>query len=128
MKYGHGLIGIDTCCFLYVISPLHHPLDASVLNNVRCYRGLFLAIQWLRLQAPTAGNPGLIPSQATRSHMLQLRICIPQLKRSQVLQLRPTATKREDVTKECPSFKKTELRGTKCDSQSEFSLLICPLL
>ena len=58
-------------------------------------QGTFLVIQWLRLQAPTAGNLGLIPSQGTRSHMPQLRICIPQLKRSQVLQLRPTAAKRE---------------------------------
>ena len=31
-------------------------------------------VQWLRLCAPAAGNPGLIPGQGTRSHMLQLRV------------------------------------------------------
>ena len=30
-------------------------------------------VQWLRLHAPNAGGPGLIPDQGTRSHMLQLR-------------------------------------------------------
>ena len=32
-------------------------------------------VQWLRL-APNAGSP----DQGTRSHMLQLRVCMPQLK------------------------------------------------
>ena len=36
--------------------------------------------QWLRLHAPTAGGLGLIPGQGTRSHMLQLRVCMPPLK------------------------------------------------
>ena len=30
-------------------------------------------VQWLRLHAPNAGGPGLIPGLGTRSHMLQLR-------------------------------------------------------
>ena len=30
-------------------------------------------VQWLRLQAPSAGDLGSIPSQGTRSHMLQLK-------------------------------------------------------
>ena len=34
----------------------------------------FLVIQWLRIQAPNAESPGLIPGQGTRSHMLQLKI------------------------------------------------------
>jgi len=37
-------------------------------------------VQWLRPRAPSAGGPGLIPSQGTRSHMLQLRVHMPQLK------------------------------------------------
>ena len=57
--------------------------------------------QWLRLQAPNAGRPGSIPGQGTRSRMLQLRECMPQLikkkeeerKRFHVLQLRPGAAK-----------------------------------
>ena len=32
-----------------------------------------LVVQWLRLHAPNAGDPGLIPGQGTRSHMPQLR-------------------------------------------------------
>ncbi|TEA38184.1 hypothetical protein DBR06_SOUSAS110021, partial [Sousa chinensis] len=28
-----------------------------------------LVVQWLRLCAPNAGDPGLIPGQGTRSHM-----------------------------------------------------------
>ena len=31
-------------------------------------------IQWLRLQAPSAGGLGLIPGQGTRSRMPQLKI------------------------------------------------------
>ena len=44
------------------------------------YLGAFLAVQWLRLHAPNAGGWGSIPGQGTRSHMLQLRVCILQLK------------------------------------------------
>ena len=33
-----------------------------------------------KLCAPNAGGPGLIPSLATRSHILQLRVCMSQLK------------------------------------------------
>ena len=44
------------------------------------YLGASLAVQWLRLHAPNAGGWGSIPGQGTRSHMLQLRVCILQLK------------------------------------------------
>ena len=33
-----------------------------------------LVVQWLRLRAPNAGNPGLIPGQGTRFHLQQLKI------------------------------------------------------
>ena len=42
--------------------------------------GTSLIVQWLRLWAPNAGGLGLIPGQRTGSHMLQLRVCILQLK------------------------------------------------
>ena len=32
-----------------------------------------LVVQWLRLRAPSAGDPGSIPGQGTRSHMPQLK-------------------------------------------------------
>ena len=47
-----------------------------------------LAVQWLRLLAPNAGDLGSIPGQRTRSHMLQpslqaqLKFCIQQLRLS----------------------------------------------
>ena len=33
-----------------------------------------MAVQWLRLLAPSAGGPGSILGQGTRSHMPQLKI------------------------------------------------------
>ena len=33
------------------------------------HEGLSLVAQWLRLCAPNAGGPGLIPGQGTRPHM-----------------------------------------------------------
>ena len=38
--------------------------------------------QWLRLQAPNTGAPGSIPVQGARSHVLQLKACMPQLRKS----------------------------------------------
>ena len=37
-------------------------------------------VQWLRLHAPNAGSPGSISGQGTRSHVLQPRVCMSQLK------------------------------------------------
>ena len=42
--------------------------------------GTSLAVWWLRLYTPNAGDLGSIPNQGTISHMLQLRVCMPQLK------------------------------------------------
>ena len=39
-----------------------------------------MVVQWLRLRALNAGGLGSIPGQETRSHMTQLRVCIPQLR------------------------------------------------
>ncbi|TEA34838.1 hypothetical protein DBR06_SOUSAS4310016, partial [Sousa chinensis] len=36
-----------------------------------------LVVQWLRLCAPNAGNPGSIPGQGTRTRMPQLRAYMP---------------------------------------------------
>ena len=37
-------------------------------------------VQWLRLRAPNAGGLSLTPGQGTRSHMLQIRVRMLQLK------------------------------------------------
>ena len=49
-----------------------------LIENVRV--GTSLVVQWLRLHTPNAGGPGSIPGEGTRSHMLQLRVRMPQLK------------------------------------------------
>ncbi|TEA37724.1 hypothetical protein DBR06_SOUSAS9210046, partial [Sousa chinensis] len=38
-----------------------------------------MMVQWLRLCAPSGRGLGSIPGQGTRSHMLQLRVCMLQL-------------------------------------------------
>ena len=43
-------------------------------------RETFLVIQQLRFCATNAKGSGSIPGQGTRSHMLQLRFWMPQLK------------------------------------------------
>ena len=44
------------------------------------YSGASLVGQWLRLYAPNAGGLGSIPGWGTRSRMLELRVCILQVK------------------------------------------------
>ena len=64
-------------------------LLSLVIKDTYIY-GTSLVVQRLRLQAPNAKHLGSIPSQGTRSHMLQLRVCTPRTeKRSHMLQLRP---------------------------------------
>ena len=41
-------------------------------------------VQWLRFCAPNAGDPSLIPGQGTRSHMLEIRVCMLQLKKKKI--------------------------------------------
>ena len=55
-------------------------LGMEVRTGNSCQWGTFLVVQWLRLCAPNAGGLGLIPGQGTRSHMLLLIVCMPELK------------------------------------------------
>ena len=43
--------------------------------------GTFQVVQGLRICNSNAGNLGSIPGQGTRSHILQLRVCMPQLQK-----------------------------------------------
>ena len=67
--------------------------------------GTSLVVQWLRLCALYAGGLGSIPGQATRSHMLKLRVCMPKQK------IPYTATKtwhnqiNKQILSEVPSLK-----------------------
>ena len=64
------------------LSNLHGPnnLDQESLLTQNLWARVSLKVfqvsslvgQWLRLCAPNAGDPGLIPDQGTRSHTLQL--------------------------------------------------------
>ena len=56
-----------------------HILNWIVAIQISNYR-TSLGSRWLRLRAPSAGDPGSIPDQGTRPHMLQLRVYMPQLK------------------------------------------------
>ena len=55
-------------------STLHMVVKRDFLKNKTL--GTSLMIQWLRFHAPNAGGPGLISGQGTRSHMLQLKVCM----------------------------------------------------
>ena len=47
----------------------------------RVSSGISLVVQWLGLNGvPNAGGPGVIPGQGIRSHMLQVRVSLSQLK------------------------------------------------
>ena len=83
-----------------VIPPSEH-FGAGVLPGSKGqHLGTSLVIQWLRLYAPNAGEPGLIPGWGTRSYVPQLRVRKTQLKiprgateRSHVPRLRPDGAK-----------------------------------
>ena len=49
-------------------------------------------VRWLRLCAPSAGGPGLIPGEGIRSHLPELRVTLLELKLPG-LQLRLSAVK-----------------------------------
>ena len=64
--------------------PTMQPQATTLRTVMPCDRkgteGTSLMVQWLRLQFPMQEGPGLIPGRGTRSHMLQLKVCMPRLK------------------------------------------------
>ena len=64
--------------------PTMQPQATTLRTVMPCDRkgteGTSLMVQWLRLQFPMREGPGLIPGRGTRSHMLQLKVCMPRLK------------------------------------------------
>ena len=80
-------------CWILMVKVIHGTLTGGSLEaRMKSYlcmfstrsevwlSGISLVVQWLRLCTPNAGGPGLIPGQGTRSHMLQLRAHMLQLK------------------------------------------------
>ena len=56
--------------------------------------GTSLVNQWLRLHTPNARDPGSIPGWETRSHIPQLKVLMPQIKKKMPMpQLRPDTAK-----------------------------------
>ena len=71
LKSSDGDVQWDSFFFFFMFANTMHsmqPMDQEVIL------GTSLVTQWLRLRAPSAGGPGSIPGQGTRSHMLQLRV------------------------------------------------------
>ena len=52
----------------------HSTADSKYCSFNMTADGTSLVVQWLRFHAPNAGDPGSIPGQGNRSHMLQLKI------------------------------------------------------
>ena len=62
-----------------MVPPPHSPSGHFLAS----YKTLLVLPWWssdLRLHASSAGGPGSIPDQGTRSHMPQLRACMAQLR------------------------------------------------
>lgn len=53
-------------------------------------------MQWLGLCSLTAQGPGSIPGRGTRSHILQLRVPVPQLKNPHA-DIKETAYEKQDA-------------------------------
>ena len=62
-------------------STAEYQLQAKMKNMLHKGRErTSLVVQWLRLHAPNGGGLGSILGWGTRSHMLQLTVCMPKLK------------------------------------------------
>ena len=51
-------------------------ISNGIIIFKKCLQGISWWSKWLRIHASSAGCPGLMPGQETRSHMLQLRVCL----------------------------------------------------
>ena len=56
-----------------------HILKMTIEGQIKIPYWTSLAIQWLRLHAPSEGGPGSIPGQGIRSDVPQRRVQMPQL-------------------------------------------------
>ena len=68
--------------------------------------GTSLVVQRLRIHAPNTGGPGSILGQGTRSHTLQLRVCMLQQQQKNPLVERQTQSKIPAVTSKQPKQRK----------------------
>ena len=61
-------------------SSVHKILQARILEWFAISFSISLVVQWQRLHTPNAGDPSQISGCGTGCHMLQLRVCMKQLK------------------------------------------------
>ena len=80
LKFDMFLLSLagKTSILVTAFRPVCRPLKS--IHSISITVGTSLVVQWLRLHAPDAGGLGSIPVQGTRSHNLQLRVHMPQLK------------------------------------------------
>ena len=94
-------------------------------------------LQWLRLSAPSAEGPGLIPGQGTRSDMSQLKIPYTATKKkkipyTQLIKVPACLAKTENPacrikTRVCPRTHLLQLCPTLCDAiDRKPARLLCP--
>ena len=67
---------------IHMTHPQMSPYQTHLpFHQHRVSSGISLVVQWLGLNGvPNAGGPGVIPGQGIRSHMLQIRVSLSQLK------------------------------------------------
>ena len=104
---------------------------------LRKYFRTFLVVQWLKLHAPNAEGPGLIPGQGTRSHISQLKIPHTATKKkkipyAQLIKVPACLTKTEDPachtkTLMCLPARLLQLCPTLCNTMDYIpARLLCP--
>ena len=76
---------------MQIETPVRYHLASIRMAIIKNTRGSSLVVQWLRLGAPNARGPGLIPGQGTRYSMLQVR--------AHMLQLKDPTCHNEDLTR-----------------------------
>ena len=88
---------VSGALFCHPMLPLHPicSLPCACHQGKKWTLETSLVVQGLRLQAPNAGDPGLIPGQGTRSHALQLKI----LHTTKKIPLAPTKTWGSQINK-----------------------------
>ena len=70
-------LDLQSWFFLFLRLSLNHSVSGNLRNLLI---GASLVVQWMRPCALNAKEPGSIPDEGTRSHMLQMRLNMLQLK------------------------------------------------
>ena len=80
-KNGWAKCGVYSAKLLSLKKEWDSDIYYSMDESWKRYVGTSLVVQWPRLRASNAGDPGSIPDQESRSHMLQLRPSVVKYKK-----------------------------------------------